>query len=193
MITSNSDTLETPALAPSPESIRDARPGDDVSKNPPSGTADPVRRIQGLIEQVEAFPNPAAQALMHECIGSLLAMYGEGLGRVINLLNDSDATAQDAFAKLLKDPLFRSLLLIHGLHPLSLEQRLAHALDTVRPYMQSHGGNVEVIELNGEFAKLRLIGACKTCPSSRMTLELAVRKALEEHCPDLAGFEVEAA
>jgi Fe-S cluster biogenesis protein NfuA len=59
--------------------------------------------------------------------------------------------------------------------------------------MQSHGGNVEVIELNGEFAKLRLIGACKTCPSSAMTLELAVRKALEEHCPDLAGFEVETA
>jgi Fe-S cluster biogenesis protein NfuA len=189
MITDNSTTLETlePAVG------QDAPRSGNGTTTPATDSSDPVRRIQGLIEQVEAFPNPGARALMHECIASLLTMYGEGLGRVIELLRENDSPARDALAHLLKEPLFRSLLLIHGLHPASLKERLAQALDTVRPYMQSHGGNVEVIELTGEFAKLRLIGACKTCPSSRMTLELAVRKALEEHCPDLAGFEVETA
>ena len=83
------------------------------------------------------------------------------------------------------------MLLIHGLHPLSLEARLRQALEQVSPYMHSHGGNVELISLEGDFARLRLNGNCKSCPSSRVTLELAVRKALEENCPDLAGFEVE--
>ena len=70
------------------------------------------------------------------------------------------------------------------------EQRLKDALDQVHPYMQSHGGSVELISLQGDFARLRLSGSCKSCPSSQVTLELAVRKALEENCPDLAGFEV---
>jgi Fe-S cluster biogenesis protein NfuA/nitrite reductase/ring-hydroxylating ferredoxin subunit len=59
--------------------------------------------------------------------------------------------------------------------------------------MQSHGGNVELLGLENDFARLRLDGACKTCPSSAVTLELAVRHAIEEACPDLIGFEVEGA
>jgi Fe-S cluster biogenesis protein NfuA/nitrite reductase/ring-hydroxylating ferredoxin subunit len=82
-------------------------------------------------------------------------------------------------------------LLIHGLHPVSLEARLREALDKVRPYMKSHGGNVELVHLENDTARLRLDGACKTCPSSSATLELAVRQAVEEACPDLLGFEVE--
>ena len=57
--------------------------------------------------------------------------------------------------------------------------------------MASHGGNVELLSLENEVARLRLQGACKTCPSSTITMELALRQAIEEACPDLAGFEVE--
>ena len=85
----------------------------------------------------------------------------------------------------------RALLLIHGLHPDSLETRVRAALDKIRPYLQSHGGNVELISLENDVARLRLQGTCKTCPSSLATLELAVRQSVEEACPDLMGFEVE--
>jgi Fe-S cluster biogenesis protein NfuA/nitrite reductase/ring-hydroxylating ferredoxin subunit len=57
--------------------------------------------------------------------------------------------------------------------------------------MESHGGDVELVSLEDEHARLRLRGHCETCPSSTVTLELAVRSAIEEACPDLAGFEVE--
>jgi Fe-S cluster biogenesis protein NfuA/nitrite reductase/ring-hydroxylating ferredoxin subunit len=82
-------------------------------------------------------------------------------------------------------------LLIHDLHPADLETRLREALDHVRPYLQSHGGNVELISLTSERASLRLQGTCKSCASSAVTLELAIRHAIEEACPDLAGFEVD--
>ena len=85
------------------------------------------------------------------------------------------------------------LLLIHDLHPASLEARLHQALEKVRPYMESHGGNVELVSLENDFATLRLQGHCQTCASSAVTLELAVRNAIEEACPDLLGFEVEGA
>lgn len=98
---------------------------------------------------------------------------------------------QRAYDELIQDRVVSALLLIHGLHPVDLGSRLREALEKIRPYMQSHGGNVELLSLEGDFARLRLQGACKTCPSSTVTMELAVRHAIEEACPDLQGFEVE--
>jgi Fe-S cluster biogenesis protein NfuA len=102
----------------------------------------------------------------------------------------SGAEGEKIMDRLLKDPAVSGLLLIHGLHPIPLETRLRGALEKVRPYMQSHGGNIELLSLENEVAQIRLQGTCKTCPSSAITLELAVRRAVEEACPDLAGFEV---
>ena len=92
---------------------------------------------------------------------------------------------------LVEDPVVGSLLLIHGLHPVDLETRVLEALDEVRPYMASHGGDVELVGLEDRVARLRLVGSCNGCPSSASTLELAVTQALEANAPDLAGIEVE--
>jgi Fe-S cluster biogenesis protein NfuA len=92
--------------------------------------------------------------------------------------------------RLLQDQAVKGLLLIHGLHPVALEKRLRDALEKVRPYMQSHGGNIELLGLENDVARVKLEGTCKTCPSSTVTLELAVRRVVEEACPDLLGFEV---
>ncbi|HVU99727.1 MAG TPA: NifU family protein [Verrucomicrobiae bacterium] len=158
------------------------------------GAVDPhTARFQDVLDKIQAFPNPAARVLMEECLQSLLALYGEGLERIMHILRASEAKQPGPVSDMARDPLLRALLLIHGLHPQDLETRLRSALDSVRPYMMSHGGNVELAALDGGFALLRLQGTCKTCPSSTVTLELAVRRAVEEACPDLAGFEVEKA
>ena len=73
---------------------------------------------------------------------------------------------------------------------MAFETPLREALEKVRPYMQSHGGNIELLSLENDVASVRLSGTCKSCPSSAITLELAVRRAVEEACPDLLGFEV---
>ena len=65
------------------------------------------------------------------------------------------------------------------------------ALDNVRPYMESHGGNVELVSLEEGVARIRLEGSCDGCPASSSTLELAIKTALEETAPDLLGIEVE--
>jgi Fe-S cluster biogenesis protein NfuA/nitrite reductase/ring-hydroxylating ferredoxin subunit len=149
------------------------------------------QRIEDLVEQIERLPDTAARALAQDCIHSVLAFYGDGLARILQLVGNAGDRNENAYDALIEDKHVRGLLLIHGLHPVSLEARLGAALDRVRPYMESHGGNVELISLEEGFAKLRLQGSCKSCPSSAMTMELAVRNAIEEACPDLAGFDVE--
>jgi Fe-S cluster biogenesis protein NfuA/nitrite reductase/ring-hydroxylating ferredoxin subunit len=81
--------------------------------------------------------------------------------------------------------------MIHDLYPVPIEERVTAALDTVRPYMESHGGNVELLGIEDGIAKLRLEGSCKSCRASSSTLELAVRQALEAAAPDLEGMDVE--
>jgi len=149
------------------------------------------RRIQDILDQIQALPNPAARALLQECLQSLLSLYGDGLRRTLQIVKGAGPDGAKILDRILRDDILRGLLLVHDLHPLSLEERLHEALNAVRPYMQSHGGSVEVISLEGDIARLRLQGTCKTCPSSTVTLELAVRRAVEQACPDLVGFEVE--
>jgi len=151
------------------------------------------QRIQQLVEKIDTLRDPEAKRMLQETLESVLSFYGHGLERILELIEKAGSDGEKVRDVLIHDPGVRGLLLIHGLHPVPLEERLVKALDKVRPYMESHGGNVELVSLEDDFAKLRLQGHCKTCPSSTVTLELAVRAAIEEACPDLAGFEVEGA
>jgi len=148
-------------------------------------------RIQRLLEQIEALPSPSTRELIHEFMEATLAFYGQGLARILQVVSESGPEGRNAYQYLINDKVVRGLLLIHDLHPADLETRLRDALDQVRPYLESHGGNVELISLTGQNARLQLEGTCKSCASSAVTLELAIRHAIEEACPDLAGFDVE--
>ncbi|MDQ3760120.1 MAG: NifU family protein, partial [Actinomycetota bacterium] len=98
------------------------------------------------------------------------------------------AAVREAMAE---DGVIASLLLVHDLYPVPLDARVKEALDQVRPYLDSHGGGVELIDVTDGVARIRLEGSCKTCPASSATLELAVKQALDEAAPDLDGLIVE--
>ncbi|AFY74608.1 thioredoxin-like protein [Synechococcus sp. PCC 7502] len=62
-------------------------------------------------------------------------------------------------------------------------------LDELRPYLLSDGGNVELVEIEGPVVKLRLQGACGSCPSSAMTLRMGIERKLRESIPDIGEVE----
>ena len=82
-------------------------------------------------------------------------------------------------------------MLLYGLHPLDIESRVMKALDKVRPYLQSHKGNVEFVGITDGFVRLKLQGSCDGCASSAMTLKFAIEEAIYEFAPDIAGLHVE--
>jgi Fe-S cluster biogenesis protein NfuA/nitrite reductase/ring-hydroxylating ferredoxin subunit len=148
-------------------------------------------RVQALTEQLDALADPMARELAHELVGAIIAMYGDGLRRIVEAIERAREPGAAILDELAEDGAVSSLLLIHDLYPVSLEERVLEALDTVRPYMESHGGNVELAGIEDGVARLVLQGSCNGCAASRATLELAIKQALEEHAPDLAGLEVE--
>ena len=150
------------------------------------------QHIQELIEEIDALPDPNTRSMMQECIQEILSFYGNGLERILNIIsNGNSSAAKDIYNNLIEDSFICSLLLIHDLHPLDLKTRLYQALEKVKPYMDSHRGSVEIVSLENGVAKLKLSGSCKSCPSSSSTLELGIKQAIEEICPDLLGLEVE--
>jgi Fe-S cluster biogenesis protein NfuA len=150
-----------------------------------------VERVQELLGSLDEIADPVAQARVQELVGTVLELYGAGLERILGILQDAGDPALPIRDALLDDGIVASLLLIHGLYPIPLEERVTQALDSMRPFLASHGGNVELVSLEEGVARLRLQGSCDGCPSSAATLENALKEALDEAAPDLLGLEVE--
>lgn len=155
-------------------------------------TRESVARVEALIEEIEGLGDPRARDKAAEIVGALLELYGEGLNRMMEAIA-RDENAGKLFGFFADDELVSHLLLLHGLHPLDVETRVEQALEGVRPYLNSHGGDVELLNVDGGIARLRLQGSCNGCPSSTMTLKLAIEEAIEKAAPDLEGIEAEGA
>jgi Fe-S cluster biogenesis protein NfuA/nitrite reductase/ring-hydroxylating ferredoxin subunit len=144
-------------------------------------------RIQTLLDSCAASGAAAyerAQQLVREVVG----LYGAGLERIMQLAGDPGMAE-----RLATDDLVASLLLVHGLHPHDVHRRVSDALDRVRPYLGSHGGDVDLLEVTGDTVRLAFTGSCKSCPSSAVTLELAVEDAVRAAAPEISSIAVLAA
>ena len=146
-----------------------------------------VGRVEGLLGELESLADPAARELATTTVQALLELYGEGLSRVL------DGVGQAQAATLAADDVVEHLLLLHGLHPVPVEERVQAGLEEVRPYLDSHGGNVELVGVQDGVALLRMQGSCEGCPASAMTLKLAIEEAVFKAAPDVQAVEAQGA
>ncbi len=143
-----------------------------------------VADVERLLGDLEAMPDPFARQTATAAVQGLLELYGAGLERIVEEIAARDERGELA-AALAEDDLVAHLLLIHGLHPVALDARVREALDSVRPYLESHGGNVELLGIDERAVRLRLQGSCSGCPSSSMTLKLAIEDAIQKSAPEV--------
>ena len=154
------------------------------------GLQERAARMETLLGEIEALADPNARAKAAEVVQVLLELYGEGLARVMDVVAEGEERER-IFEALAEDELVSHLLLLHGLHPLDVQTRVTQALEEVRPYLRSHGGDVELLGIEGGVVRVRLQGSCDGCPSSAATLKLAIEEALQKAAPDLEGVEAE--
>jgi len=145
-------------------------------------------RIQTLLDSCAA-SGPVAYERAQQLVREVVGFYGAGLERIMQLV---ELSGQDPELpeRLAADDLVASLLLVHGLHPHDVRRRVTEALDRVRPYLGSHGGDVDLLEVDGDTVRLAFKGSCKSCPSSAVTLELAVEDAVRAAAPEISSIEV---
>jgi Fe-S cluster biogenesis protein NfuA len=132
-----------------------------------------VAALERLLEQIGDDPKAI------EAVRALVELYGEALARFLTGADPAE------------DELLSHLLLVHDLHPVDVETRVRQALDDVRPYLGSHGGDVELLGVEHGVARLRLAGTCNGCPSSTVTLRNAIEEAVMRAAPELDGIDAE--
>ena len=150
-------------------------------------------RIEALLD-ASAAGGQMARERAEELVRLVVDLYGAGLERLLEIVHEMGGLDDEVLDRLAADDLVASLLTVHGLHPHDVSTRVARALDDVRPYLGSHGGDVELVGLSDEgVVRLRMLGSCDGCPSSSVTLTLAVETAIQAAAPEVTGIEVEEA
>jgi Fe-S cluster biogenesis protein NfuA len=70
-----------------------------------------------------------------------------------------------------------------------MREKVEKALEKIRPALQADGGNIELVDVVDGVVKVRLMGACGSCPMSQMTLKMGVERALKQEIPEVKSVE----
>jgi Fe-S cluster biogenesis protein NfuA len=148
-------------------------------------------RIEALLDDLSGSTDPAIAERADELVAAVVTLYGEGLSRIIGLVSegpDGDRLVRELAA----DRLVGHLMLMHDLHPDDTTTRIQAALDRVRPFLGTHAGGIEFVGVDDDgVAHLRLQGSCDSCPSSSVTVQSSVERAVLEAAPEVVSIEVE--
>lgn len=145
-----------------------------------------IARLHATIERLTVHPDEAVREAAVDLVEGLRWLHAEGLARLVDLL----AEERELFRKALDDPHVANLLLLHDLVMIDERDRAARALESVRPFLRGHGGEVELIAVDEGVVRVRLLGACDGCPSSSATLRQGIERALIEGLPGFRALEV---
>src|SRR5215468_11032434 len=114
-----------------------------------------VQRIEALVSEIRTITDPKTKACATELVQSLMSLHGAAFERMMMVIAEADESCAivDSFKD---DKLIASLLLLYGLHPISIEDRVAGALDQGRASLLKHGGSVELLNIQDGLVSLRL-------------------------------------
>ncbi len=151
------------------------------------GVGDQVEDLLAALRSRHGDPAQLADQLVRLLVG----LYGDGLAHIAAILAAHGQAGAEIMTALTEDPLVESLLLLHDLHPLDVDARVQRALDQVRPYLGSHAGGVRYLGVADGLATLRLEGNCHGCPSSTVTVKMAIEGAIMNAAPEVTEVVVE--
>jgi len=143
-----------------------------------------VDRAAAVAEQLDA---PAAAAA-RELKEAIEAFHKSALTTIVRRLKD-DPRGKELLFELVDDPLVRAMLAMHGIVRADITTRVRRVIDMVRPYMRSHGGDVELVEVRDAVVYVRLHGSCNGCSMAAVTLREGVEEALRANVPEIRGVE----
>jgi len=157
---------------------------------PSPAVAPGLDRLLGDLRALEALAegwDEAARRGARAQAAALDALNAEAFRRLIRQLKTQPGFGA-ALAEAAQDEVVYAVLRRHGILRPSLFERVEAALDTVRPMLASHGGNAEVVAVEGARADIRFLGACDGCPASQLTFYAGVKQAIQSAVPEITDI-----
>jgi hypothetical protein len=147
-----------------------------------------IQQIGELIGKLDGTADPDLRACARDLVRLILDLHGAGLDRVMHLVSQAGEVGEHLKERFDRDDLVRSLLLLHGLHPLDFEARVRRAVDHANASLQLHGVRGELLSLGDGVVRIRLSGG-KGCTATKAKADL--EDAIYAAAPDLASLVVE--
>jgi Fe-S cluster biogenesis protein NfuA len=150
-----------------------------------------TEQIERLVQRVMALTDDGARATALELLQSVMDLHGAAMSRMVEVLSDSGEAGRAALAKLSADPLLCGLLVLYGVHPVPFEERVAKALEKLRPQLQKKGASVELITTDEARVRVSIQSSGHGCGSSTDGIKDMVEQAILEAAPDVIEILVE--
>jgi Fe-S cluster biogenesis protein NfuA len=149
-------------------------------------------QIDRLVQRVSAFTDEGARTTSLELLQSMMDLHGAAMARIVELLSESGDSGRSVLAKLGNDPLLCGLLVLYGIHPVALQDRVTYAIEKVRPQLQKHGGSVKLIAVSEDAVRVNIQSSGPGCGSSD-ALKSTVEQAILEAAPEVVNVVIDGA
>lgn len=152
-----------------------------------------TEQINRLVQRVTELADEDARTTALELLQSLMDLHGAVMSRVVEVLSESGEAGRKSLAKLSNDPWVCGLLVLYGVHPFALEERIASAVEKVRSQLRKQGGSVELLSVVDQVVRIRIESSGHGCGSSSDAFEHVVEQAILEAAPEVIEVIAEGA
>lgn len=151
-----------------------------------------IASIEGAVHAMENAADPALSSKARELVQALMSLHGACLERMLEIVHQTGALGESIIDSFSRDEKVRSLLVLYGIHPLSLEARVRQGLEKAAPYLRSHAAKAELLGVDDAGAvRVRVEAGANGCPSTAGTLKSTVEQAVRELAPDVTAIQFE--
>jgi nitrite reductase/ring-hydroxylating ferredoxin subunit/Fe-S cluster biogenesis protein NfuA len=144
-----------------------------------------AERVDRAVGEVRGLPEDARRRAL-ALKAAVEEVHKVGLTTIVRALK-ADPRGKELLFELVDDPAVRMLFAMHGLIRADVRTRAQRVIEMVRPRIQSHGGDVTLVDVEDGIALVRLSGSCTGCSMSAVTLRYTVEDALKEQCPEITA------
>lgn len=149
-----------------------------------------VRQLGALVGELDQMQESSLRASARKLVQLLMEVHGTGLERMMEIVFDSGAEGEAMIAKLSRDSIVRSLLLLYSLHPEDLETRVLRALETVGSRLRKFDCAVELVSVREGAVQLRVHPTSHVRSSAAKNLRAIVEEGIYEQAPDVASLMI---
>jgi Fe-S cluster biogenesis protein NfuA len=146
-----------------------------------------TQRIDELVQRVSGLKDTDARTAALELLQSTMDLHGSVMARIVELLSESGEAGRSSLNKLGSDPLVCGLLVLYGIHPLTMEERVNRALERLRPQLQKQGATLELAGIMDGAVRLQVRNQSQGSPEK---LKLSIEQSVLEAVPEAAGIIV---
>jgi Fe-S cluster biogenesis protein NfuA len=147
-----------------------------------------LQSIEKLLAGIEAVEDPRVTTDVRELLQIVMDLHGAGIERMLELIRAEGESGESLVSKIGRDDLAGSLLVLYGIHPVTLEARITEAVESARRRLRSREGEVELLSMEDGAVRLRLSAGKHSCGSTAQALKEIVEDAVYGMAPDVSLF-----